>query len=216
SPNFPTWKNVPIKKELEERLPFPVTVENDANAAALGEYWCGKGKGATVFVMLTLGTGVGSGIIIDGKIFKGARGAGAELGHIKIRKSGPSCGCGGVGCLETWVSGTALETETGKKAKILYQDALEGNVQAKEVWLEMGRRLGTALSNIAFTFDPDVIAIGGRVSQAFEFFFPGIEEVFSHNLATHPAKQTSIVLSTCWNDGGMLGMAKLGFEQFTP
>jgi glucokinase len=215
SPNFPTWKNVAIKKELEERLPFPVVVANDANAAALGEHWCGKGQGANVFIMLTLGTGVGSGIILDGKVFKGSRGAGAELGHIKIREDGPLCGCGGVGCLETWVSGTALEKEHGQKAKILFQEATMGNPKAIAIFHEMGRRLGTALSNICFVFDPDVVAIGGRVSQAFNFFYPGIDEVFAHNMKHHPALKTSIVQSTCWNDGGLLGVAKLAFDQFS-
>lgn len=212
SPNFPFWKNVPIQDELSKNLSLPVAVDNDANCAAFGGYWKDNPRKYKNFIMITIGTGVGGGVIADGRIIRGARGAGSEIGHMQIDPNGEVCGCGALGCLETFISGTALEKHTGKKAKILYQEALDGSAQAKEVFNQMGHALGRALSTLCYLFDPDVISIGGRVSQAFDFFAPAAREEIKKNLPKHPAQNVTIEQSGCWDNAGILGAAKMAFD----
>lgn len=207
-PNFPSWIDISIRELLQDQIDLPIVIENDANAAAMGEYHYGKGHGVDSFVMLTLGTGIGSGIIQNGEIFKGSRGVAGELGHMKLLDDeGPLCGCGQRGCFEALTSGAALQRDSGFKAKELHKQSLEGNTQAQAVFQKMGVTMGRALSNIAFTLDPDVIAIGGRVSQAFDYFAPTMQKTFIEIMGEHPAKATEIVHATHWNEAGMIGMA---------
>lgn len=212
SPNFPAWKNVPIRDELSKLLSLPVMIDNDANCAGLGAYWKDNPQQSKNYILLTIGTGVGGGIVADGRMIKGTRGAGAEIGHMQVDRNGPLCGCGSHGCLESLISGTALEKKTGKKAKELYQEALDGSESAKKIFEDMGTTLGYAISSLCYIFDPDVIAIGGRVSQAFELFYPAMRAEVERNLPKHPAKNTSIIQSERWDDAGILGAAKMVFD----
>ncbi|MCB0327158.1 MAG: ROK family protein [Bdellovibrionales bacterium] len=215
SPNFPSWKFYPLVQRLSQNFKIPLVLENDANCATVGEGWIGNAKDVRNFVLLTLGTGVGAGVIINQQLLRGSRGAGAELGHILIDPEGSPCGCGGKGCLETLVSGTAIERKSGKKAKDLFQEALNGDPQAKKIFEQVGVDLGMAIADICFTFDPEKIAIGGRVAQAFEFFFPAIHRTMQERLVNHPSRDTPVVPAKCGDDAGLYGAAKLAFEKLS-
>lgn len=212
SPNFPTWKNIPVRDELSKKLSLPVMVENDGNCAALGAYWKDNPKHSKDYIYITIGTGVGGGILTGGNLVRGAHGAATEIGHMQIDHSGPLCGCGSYGCLESFISGSSLEKKTGRKAKELYEEAVRGSVDARKNFEDMGITLGTALSSLCYIFDPEVIAIGGRVSQAFEFFSPATKKEIQKNLPKHPAKNVTIIQSECWDNAGILGAAKMVFE----
>ena len=177
------WMAKEIKKELEELTGFPCVIGNDANVAALGEMWKGAGEGEKDLIMVTLGTGVGGGIIIDGHAVVGAHGAGGEIGHITVRDDETeACGCGRKGCLEQYASATGLvrlakryfekntknSILTGKEitAKEVFDAAKAGDAAALEITEEFGAYLGQALVNLAATVDPAVFVIGGGVSKA--------------------------------------------------
>lgn len=217
------WKNV--KAELEELTGIKTMVENDANVAALGEMWKGGGKGNKNMVMVTLGTGVGGGIIIDGKILAGVNGAGGEIGHIVINpEEKKRCGCGKTGCLEQYASATGIVRLAKKKlldfdgdtvlrmesvsAKDVFDAVKAGDPAAIEVAEEFGRYLGYALSIVSSLVDPTIYVIGGGVSKAGEVLFdyikgPYMEKAFFAN------KEVEFALAELGNDAGIYGAAKL-------
>lgn len=185
SPNLSAIQGVPLKNELEGRFDLPVTVENDANAAAWGEFRFGAGSEVDHLVFVTLGTGVGGGVITYGVLMRGAQGAGGELGHVTIQATGPRCGCGNHGCLESLASGTAItrrarevaakkpDSALGKLAserKLIGEDvtnlAHEGDEAALAVLEETGLWLGIGLAGFVNIFNPEVIAIGGGAAKA--------------------------------------------------
>ena len=169
SPNFPEWRDVPLKASLEARLSVPVTVENDANAAALG-CWALRGRREDL-VLLTLGTGVGGGVVTEGRLLRGAGGTGAELGHIHVGGD-RRCGCGGIGCLETWVSngglvkGAADRGEVVQDAAAVVARAEAGEAWAQDVVREAGEALGKGLVTFVNLFNPDVVVISGGLTAA--------------------------------------------------
>lgn len=185
SPNLSAIQGVPLKNELEGRFDLPVTVENDANAAAWGEFRFGAGSEVDHLVFVTLGTGVGGGVITYGVLMRGAQGAGGELGHVTIQATGPRCGCGNHGCLESLASGTAItrrarevaakkpDSALGKLAserKLIGEDvtnlAHKGDEAALAVLEETGLWLGIGLAGFVNIFNPEVIAIGGGAAKA--------------------------------------------------
>ncbi|MEJ7819392.1 MAG: ROK family protein [Rubrobacteraceae bacterium] len=185
SPNLSAIQGVPLKDELEGRFDLPVTVENDANAAAWGEFRFGAGSEVDHLVFVTLGTGVGGGVITHGVLMRGAQGAGGELGHVTIQATGPRCGCGNHGCLESLASGTAItrrarevaakkpNSALGKLAserKLIGEDvtnlAHKGDEAALAVLEETGLWLGIGLAGFVNIFNPEVIAIGGGAAKA--------------------------------------------------
>ncbi|MBA3474089.1 MAG: ROK family protein [Actinomycetota bacterium] len=185
APNLHAIEGVPLKDELEERTGLSTTVENDANAAAWGEFRFGAGSEATHLVFITLGTGVGGGVISHGVLLRGAQGAGGELGHITLLPTGPRCGCGNHGCLEALASGTAIARRAREVASekpdsalgrlavermVLGEDvaelAREGDEAARSVLEETGRWLGIGLAGFVNVFNPEVIAIGGGAARA--------------------------------------------------
>ena len=221
--------DVPLRDLMGERLGLPVYVDNDANVAALAEFLYGAGKGARHIVMLTIGTGIGGGLILNGEIYRGSIGAGAELGHIVIDENGPPCqgNCPNHGCVETYASGTALARE-GKAAaerepdsalgKALAQGpivgrtvtdlAMKGDPSATEVVAQAGRHLGVALASLANVFDPDVIVIGGGVSAVGDLMLdPAREELSSRALP--PMNRTPVKLAELGPDAGMIGAAAM-------
>ena len=191
------WDVVNVEKELEEKTGLLVKAGNDANVAALGEMWQGGGKGYQNVVMVTLGTGVGGGIIVGGKIIAGANGAGGELGHIHMDdEETECCGCGRKGCLEQYASATGIvrmakkklqtETRTTKltafdplTAKDIFDVAKEGDEVALELVDKLCTVLGTALANVAGVVDPEVFVIGGGVSRAGDILIEGIQKKYS-------------------------------------
>lgn len=175
SPNLKAYEGIDLGEAFSD-LGIPVLLENDANLYALGEGYRGSARGLRDFCCLTLGTGVGSGVVIDGKLLKGHRGFASEIGHMTIDLDGAPCTCGSRGCLEAYCSGTGLvrlAREIGlevSSAKELYELAEGGSLPALEVFAEMGRYLGVGLANIANIFNPEAIILGGKVAEAFPFF----------------------------------------------
>lgn len=202
-----------------------VKVGNDANVAALGEQWRGGGRGFDNIVMVTLGTGVGGGIIIDGKPLVGAHGAGGEIGHLCVNyEETDHCGCGNTGCLEQYASATGITRlanirlakddaksvlrEQEVSAKTVFDAVKAGDAVAKEIAEEFGKYLGHAMANLAAVVDPSAIVIGGGVSKAGEVLIEYVEKNFKER-AFFANKDTEFVLATLGNDAGICGAAKL-------
>lgn len=186
SPNLPRWRDVPLRDIIEKEFSKKAFIINDANAAALGELYFGAGRGANDFVYITISTGIGGGIIIDGKIYTGSIGTAGEVGHMTIDDNGPLCNCGNRGCWETLASGTALAREARhrikERAKTSILDYADGDVEkvtaeaidkaaqagdnlAKELIVRTGYYLGVGLANLINIFNPEIIVIGGWLSQ---------------------------------------------------
>lgn len=222
------WDVVNVEHALSEKTGLYVKAGNDANVAALGEMWQGGGAGHENVVMVTLGTGVGGGIIIDGKIVSGFHGAGGEIGHIKMRDNEKeTCGCGGHGCLEQYASATGIVRMAKDKlcgesratvlrdadplsAKAIFDAAKEGDEVAKELVDELCGMLGKALANIAAVADPEVFVIGGGVSNAGDILIGGIRERYEA-CAFHACAKTEITRAKLGNDAGMYGCVRLLF-----
>lgn len=221
SPNFPDWNDLPLKKELEAALALPVSVENDANAAALGEQWRGAGRGIPSMIFLTLGTGVGGGIVLDGRIWHGADGMAGEIGHMTIIPDGRRCGCGNTGCLEMYASSRGIVLtyqERSSRSKVItseeiYQAARDGDALSGAVLKDMGRLLGIGIANLINIFNPEMIVIGGGVKDAWPFFIDATREEIKKRAFEYPAARTRIVPSVLGDDAGMIGAAALAFQK---
>ena len=224
------WMAKEIKKELEELTGFPCVIGNDANVAALGEMWKGGGAGYKNLIMVTLGTGVGGGIIVGGKILTGSHGAGGEIGHLRVNPhETESCGCGGKGCLEQYASATGivrlakrkLEQETRNtilnrndlSAKSVFDAVKADDSVAKEIAESFGNYLGRALANLAAVIDPSIFVIGGGGSKAGEILLEYVEKPFQEN-AFFANKDVKFALATLGNDAGICGAAKLVLDDF--
>lgn len=222
------WGYKEVKHEMEELTGLHVRVGNDANVAGLGEMWRGGGLGMKNLIMVTLGTGVGGGIIINGKIVTGAHGAGGEIGHICVNyHETQKCGCGKTGCLEQYASATGIARlarerlsrddaktklrEGNVNAKTVFDAVKEGDTVAIEIASEFGTYLGRALANLAAAVDPDVIVIGGGVSRAGEVLFDYITEPYMEH-AFFANKECRFELARLGNDAGIYGAAKLILE----
>lgn len=222
------WNYKEVKKELEELTGMKACIGNDANVAALGEMWKGGGAGEKNVIMVTLGTGVGGGVIINGKVLVGANGAGGEIGHLCVNyEEKDKCGCGNCGCLEQYASATGIVRLAKKKlgqelrptiltkedvtAKDVFDAVKAGDETAKEIAVEFGRYLGYALANLAAVLDPAVIVIGGGVSKAGGVLIPYIREPFMER-AFFANRNVKFALATLGNDAGICGAAKLVLE----
>lgn len=222
------WGVFSIKETMEELVKMPVMAGNDANVAALGEAWKGGAQGYDDVVMITLGTGVGGGIIIGGKMLNGAVGAGGEIGHIHVEdKETEVCGCGNKGCLEQYASATGITRLANRKlASTAAQSMLrEGEVSAKtvfeavkakdalamEVAEEFGRYLGNGLAAIAAVVNPEAFVIGGGVSRAGEILIDYIKPTYLKNVF-HASREAKFVMATLGNDAGIYGAAKLALD----
>jgi glucokinase len=222
--------DLPIRDLVNERTGLPVFVDNDANVATLAEHLSGAAKGAENAVMLTIGTGIGGGLILGGEVYRGATGAGAELGHTVIDLDGPECqgNCPGRGCVETLASGTAIGREGRAAAarepdsvlgqmlaegetidgKAVTEAALSGDVAARRVFDLVGRRLGVALTSFANVFEPEVIVIGGGAMAAGDLLLdPAREELGARALP--PMNRTPVVAAELGSDAGMIGAAAM-------
>lgn len=227
-PNLPGLKGFPLRDFLRGKISSPIAIENDANAFTLGEGWVGAAKGCKHYCGITLGTGVGGGIVVAGKILHGVEGMAGEVGHMVINPKGPLCGCGGRGCLEVYASGTgirrmALEAiEKGKGKGILkwsggdpqqmtseniFEAAQSGDITAKKIFNEMGKSLGLGLINLIHLFNPEKIVIGGKVSRAWDYFIGSVMEVVQERSMKGPREKLQIVKAKCGDDAGMLGAA---------
>lgn len=195
SPNLPLWKNVTLAVLVERELGFPVTVLNDANAFALAETRLGAGRGRETVVGITLGTGVGGGLILDGRLWEGRRGFAGEIGHMKVQVDGPRCSCGGRGCLEALIGtpaildryrslagGAAEPRDADLTPKEIALRAGRGDDAAVRTYQETGRLLGLALAGLTYLLDPDLFVIGGGVAKAGELLFPAARQAMSAEL----------------------------------
>lgn len=213
------WKEVNVKEEINIYFPKTlVEVLNDANAALFGEYYCGSAKGYPNVVMLTLGTGLGGGIIIDGKIYEGSNGSSGEVGHISLVEDGRSCTCGLKGCLEQYVSAvgilkTAYEMRVNKDTLLNKEDltckdvfdfAKNGDKVALDVVSDMSEKLARGAASICNTLNPDLLLLGGGVSKAGEFLLNRVKEKFK-KYAFYSIKDTKIDLASLGNDAGIFG-----------
>ncbi|HEX9201455.1 MAG TPA: ROK family protein [Acidobacteriaceae bacterium] len=192
SPNLPGWEDFDVKGDIERRLGTSVILENDANVAALGEQWLGAGRNFDSLCMYTLGTGVGGGLILDGKLWRGWNGMAAELGHCNVEPEGHPCKCGSWGCLEQYASATAVmrlarEAMTGGGAtklrglaeqefnsRMIFECAMGGDTVAKSVFERVGRSLGLAIGNMVNAMNIPLFVIGGGVSSAWDAFAPAM------------------------------------------
>lgn len=218
SNNLACLENFPIRDEMEHLLETPVILENDANAAALGEKWMGTGRDVDDLVLLTLGTGVGGGIIADGKVLHGFLGMAGELGHITVVPNGNPCGCGNQGCLEKHASATAISAMAHLLAlgenltsKEVYELALHGNEKARKIFEEMGRFLGIALATLINTFNYPLYLLSGGVLPAWELFAPAMLEEVRRRSFTYRTTKTRIEQATLGNEAGLFGAAYLAW-----
>jgi glucokinase len=215
--------NVPLvgvdfRSRMRERHGLPVAIDNDGTAAAIGEWKAGAARGADYVVMLTLGTGVGGGLILGGRPYRGANGSGGELGHIVIGQDGPPCGCGGHGHLESYASGRAADGVArevlgpGSDAHDLVERALAGEAAAVEGLAGIGRRLGAGIASLLNVFEPELVVIGGGFGAAGELLLGPAREVVAVEGLT-PARDTvPIVQAELGADAGVIGAGVLGFE----
>jgi len=229
SPNFPDWNNLPLRDELEKVLHVPVIIENDANAAALGEQWRGAGCGIDSMILLTLGTGVGGGIILNNKIWQGADGMAGEIGHMTLIPDGRPCGCGNTGCLEMYASARGIVqsyreasgiTETTQASEVtsemVYRAARNGDSVALQVMKDMGRLLGIGIASLINIFNPQMIVLGGGVKDSWDLFIGATHEEVMRRAFQVPAERTKIVPSLLGDDAGMIGAAAGALRKIQP
>jgi len=214
-PNIPGWKEVKLRGILKKKLGLPVYLDNDANLACLAEYKLGAARGFKNVIGLTLGTGVGGGIICDGRLYRGSSYAAGEIGHIPINEYGPRCNCGGIACVEAYIGNNIIIKEAKKifKKNISLEElsklARRGNKKAIGIWLDVGRRLGIALTGVVNVLNPDCIVIGGGVSNAGRILFDKIKEVISRYAMPVQSKAVKIFKARLGSDAGIIGGALL-------
>ena len=234
-PNLPGWNNVPLRDILEERLGLPVYLGNDANLAALGEYTFGAGKDYRYLVYITVSTGVGGGVIEDGRILMGAKGAAGELGHMTIDLNGPRCNCGNLGCLEILTSGTSIRRraiemlETGRVSSLndmiggnlqnlttemVAQAARQGDEAAKELLYQTGVYLGVGVTNVLHLYNPEIVVIGGGVSQVGDPIFEPLRQIVQERAMPAFWKGVPIVPTNLGGDIGLYGAVAIVLQNF--
>jgi glucokinase len=209
---------VPFRDVMSKRLGLPVAIDNDGNAAAIAEWRFGAGRGTADLIMLTLGTGVGAGLILGGRPYRGSIGAGAEIGHVVIVHDGVRCSCGGYGHLESYVSGKAAD-EVAREAfgpaadaHRLVRLASEGDATAIGLLTEIGRKLGSGLGSLVNTFDPELIVIGGGFAAAGELLLTPAREVMQREALNPVRDGMQVVRAQLGTAAGMIGAALVAYE----
>jgi glucokinase len=230
--NIPDWRDFPLARKIEETLGLSVFVDNDANVMAVGEMLYGAGRGYKNFICLTLGTGVGGAIIIDGAIHRGANGLAGEVGHMSIDTQGRQCACGALGCLENYVGNRSIvaralelmgESPTGGSGSIIYEmaggdpanittktiadAAAKGDAVALEVWRETGRRLGSAMAGLINLLDPECFVVGGGVAKAGPVLFDRMKEAMASLAMNKLGRSTPILEAELGEHAGLIGAA---------
>lgn len=230
APNL-AWRDIPVRDQVAEATGLPTVVENDANAAAWGEFRFGAAEDVDDMILLTIGTGVGGGVVLDGKIYRGAHGIAAELGHMRLVPDGHLCGCGLRGCIEAYASGTALVREAREAASLPSAERLleraGGDVQritgpmvtelaqagdelAIVLIAEVGRWLGEAMGSFTAVFDPAAFVIGGGVSAAGDLLLrPAVEALRKNTTGAGHRPEPEVRVATLGNDAGVIGAADL-------
>ncbi len=234
APNLPDWNDVPLVKTLEDCFGKPAALDNDANAAAWGEFWAGAGQDVNSMVMLTLGTGVGGGIIIDGQLLHGHKTAAAELGHVSIDYRGRKCACGNIGCIEAYASADSVvrrfveavqagqETSLAQTvregkpvtAKMIHKAALAGDAFARRAIEEAGELLGVAIVSIIHTLNPERVVLSGGMSNAGEMIMKPLKRVVWERSWSRALEDFDIRFATLGEDAGFVGAAGCALNRF--
>jgi glucokinase len=209
--NLAGWQDVPLADWIEAKTGKPTILANDANCAGLGEAWLGAGRNFDNLILLTLGTGVGGAVIIDGKLFVGPQGAGAELGLITLNPDGPMCNSGNNGSLEQYLCISAIRRRTGKEPAELGKLAENGDPQALTFWQEYGKDLGIGLTSLIYVLTPQAVIIGGGVSASFPYFFPAMQAEIEKRVLPTSRVGLQILPAKLGNAAGMVGAAKLAW-----
>lgn len=228
-PNIPGWVNIPLAKIIEDEFSIPTRLDNDVRCAALGELNFGAGKGCENLICITVGTGIGSGIVLNGKLVRGASNAAGEIGHIKMDMTGgPLCGCGDYGCFEAYASGPAIVTMAkeyisgGKSAKykematdgiitpyIVAQAALQGDAVSIQIFKQMGKIIGTGLASVVNLLNPEKIIIGGGVADAGSILLDPIKATIADRAMPIQASAVQVVPAQLANTAGVIGASLL-------
>jgi glucokinase len=229
APNLPCLDGFPLAAAITNNLQLPAILENDANAAAVGEMWQGAAQGCRTIICVTLGTGVGGGIILDGELWRGVDGAAAEIGHMCVDPfGGVACTCGSRGCLEVFASATAIVRMTREAsprypdsvlhasrdltAEKIFEAGLQGDELALEIFRRMGVYLGIGLANLSNILNPEMIVIGGGVVNGWDLFEKHMLHEVEERAFPLLAARVKIVRAKCGDDAGLLGAARLGFS----
>jgi len=233
SPNLPALNDCPLVARLQPRLSWPVFLENDANLFALGEHWLGAGVGHRHLLGITLGTGVGGGLILGGRLWQGFEGCAAEIGHITIEPDGQKCHCGNRGCLETlasafwtvawvkeqlaqgapsWLQDLYATDPEAIRGETLVAAALNRDPLAQKAFERVGRSLGQAIAAVVHLLGLSRVIIGGRFARAWEVFQPSLSEELFHRLTLFPPEAVSVSPAVLGDDAGLLGAAKLAWD----
>ncbi len=234
-PNLPGWHDVPLADDMQKRLGMPCFVDNDANVACYGEFWMGAGVGTESMAVLTLGTGVGGGVVTFGKLLRGIDGTAAELGHLKVQRDGRTCGCGAKGCLEAYASVSGMEQtaiegiESGREStltelcggdlksidgKMIFDAAQGGDALAQWVFEETATWLGLGISSIISYQNPEKVVLCGGMIAAGDLLFDPVRRVAKENSFEVPGNRCEIVPAALGNDAGVLGSAGCALERF--
>lgn len=226
TPNIPHWTDAPIKKTIEDRFHIPVWVDNDANVMALAEARVGAAKGYAYALCLTLGTGIGGGIILENKVYRGSTFSAAEVGHITIKMNGKRCNCGNIGCFEIYASAPAMINRYRRKLRrngllydnnkltteFIFQKATEHEAFAIETINETCDYLGAGITSLINVLNPQVVVIGGGVANAGEAFIERIEQVVRQRGMKANSQHLKVVKATLGNDAGIVGAIMLAAE----
>ncbi len=227
-PNLPGWDRVPLRQILEDALSIPTYLENDANAAALGEHRFGAGRGTRHMIYVTVSTGIGGGLILDGRLYHGTSGMGGEVGHIGVLPNGPLCGCGNRGCLEALASGTAIAREARERvargvptliaeladgdpqqitAKLVAEAAQRGDHEAQMILHTAINYLGIGMASLVNLFNPQMIVIGGGLSKLGETLFDPVRRAVRRHAFRAAAQEAQVVPAQLGDKVGVLGAA---------
>jgi glucokinase len=233
-PNLPGWDRVPLGRLIEDELSITTFLDNDANAAALGEHRFGAGRGTDHMIYVTVSTGIGGGLILDGKLYHGVGGVAGEIGHVTVLPHGPLCNCGNRGCLETLASGTAIAREARERvtrgiptlmadlagsapehitAKLVVEAAGRGDAEAQYILAEAMNYLGIGIANLVNLFNPQLIVIGGGLANIGEALFEPVRRAIDRHAFSAAARAVQVVRAELGDNAGVLGAAAVALAQ---
>lgn len=217
-PNLPKWRGFAIARALERELGVPVTLENDANGAAVGERMFGAGREFEDFVYVTLGTGIGGALILNGELYRGHWGGAGEIGHVQVDPDGPLCGCGRKGCVEALAAGPAIERAYGKPSTEVFELAASGDARARDVLETAGRALGRGLAQVFTVLDPQAVVFGGGMAKgnpvSLQLYLDACKEELEKRAFLPARRDIPHVVSTLGVDAAILGAAWLAREEY--
>jgi glucokinase len=211
--NLEGWKDIPLADWLEAKTGKATVLANDANCAGMGEYWLGAGRLFQDVILLTLGTGVGGAVILEGKLFVGRDGSAGELGLITLNPDGPACNSGNNGSLEQYVSVQAIRRRTGLEPHELGEKAKAGDPEAIDFWRTYGRELGAGLASLIYVLTPEAVIIGGGVSASAAFFFPTAQAEIDRRVLPTSRPGLQLLRAELGSQAGMVGAAKLAWQK---